>query len=784
MGGAPVILCALAAGLGISAYFAWSPISLLLPFLCALLWLPLRSSPVAPLVIVAFFATLGFCLASLQSTPPLRGDHIASFVSEDVLAVEGTVLSISSRPEGAWNIEVAAEKIARHNEAAAVRGTVRLTVKEGEPHFLPGERVRFRSRLKQPRLFGTPGEFDFPRHLAARGIHVTAFIPDFRNIAVFADQESGFSLERWRRSIAQTIDSALDPVAAPLVRALVIGDKGGISPEQRHILSRGGVSHLFSISGLHLGLVALFFFAGARFFYVRSETLLLLSPPSRALPPLLILPLLGYFLLSGSALPTMRAFLAAAGGALLFLAGRHTPSLKMLATIAFFVLLAHPLALFEPSFQLSFAGVLGIIVLVPRWSRRLESLPLVALRPAQLMLTTLAATLTTAPLVLLHFHLVAPAGLLTNLAAVPLVGFFAVPLGLVGALFSPWFAEGATLLFRACAAILQFVLACVELAISLPWLAGWRYHPSLLQVAGASILTLALLLPAGRSRFPMRGVVATFALLVIICPVPSPSALTVTALSVGQGDATLLSRPGGRHYLIDGGGLYGTSFDTGERLVAPALGRLGVRSLEAVILTHDHPDHSKGLVYILRHFPVRAFWSPAPLEELNTDLREAIAESGVSTLLFAPGWSILENGDDEALALYAPFEDGLLNDTSLVVYARLGSEGVLLTGDLESAGVRELVAAETPPGPVTLLKLPHHGSRRSEPQRLLDNYGPKLGFASAGFANIYRFPHAEVVQEMEMRNLPMYTTSTEGTLRFRSTGDDWRVQRWHRGIFR
>ncbi len=782
--GLPFILGAFATGIALSAYLPWSAPLLSLPFLSAVLWLALRSSRGAALIAAVFFVSSGFCLGALQEAPPAGGAHVAALASEDILAVQGRVLSIASRPEEAWNIDVAVESISRRGEAAVVRGTVRLTVREGEPHFLPGETIRFRSRLRTPRLFGTPGEFDFPRFLAARDIHATAFVQHMRDIAPFApEQGRGPSIERWRRSIARTIDDALDPASAPLVRALVIGDKGGISPEQRTVLARGGVSHLFSISGLHLGLVALFFFSAARFFYIRSERLLLLSPPARFLPPTLIAPLLVYLLLSGSAFPTLRAFLAAAATALLFLVGRHTPALKLLTAVAFIVLLAHPLALFEASFQLSFAGVLGIVVLVPRWSRPIEHLPAVILRPAQLMMTTLAATVATAPFVLLHFSLVAPAGLLTNMLAVPLIGFLCVPLGLAGALLSPWFAEGAHLLFRACAAILQFVLGVVELAVSAPGLTGWRYHPTLAEVAGAATLVLALLLPATRTRFPVRATIAAVSLLLILLPSPSPRTLTVTALSVGQGDATLLSLRDGRHYLIDGGGLYGSRFDTGERLVAPALGRFGVRSLEAVILTHDHPDHSKGLVYVLDHFPVRAFWSGAPVEELNPELRAAIARSGVTTIIFSPGWYIFEEGED-ALALYAPFEDGLLNDTSLVLYARQGGNGVLLTGDLESAGVRELIAAEAPPGPVTLLKLPHHGSRGSEPHLLLDHLEPHIGFASAGFANVYRLPHAEVKEAMRLRGLPMYSTNVDGTVRFRAMQEGWRSARWQRGIFR
>jgi competence protein ComEC len=783
----PFFLLSYTAGLGCAPFLNFSLLLTAIPLAVAALWFMVRRYRWAGLLLVAFFWTLGVSLYHLQTTPPRDPDHVRSFICEKKLAVEGTVLSVSSRPLQRSVIDLQARRVVSEGIAVSVKGKIRLYTYEGNPQVHPGDDIRFLSPLRAPRSFGTPGEFDFPRHLAYQGIFVTAYVPHAADLVPLGSKRMGkaaFLVERQRTVIGQFIDRAVEPSLAPLVRALVIGDKGGITSEQRNLMARGGVSHLFAISGLHLGLIALFLYTGARFLYCRFEPLLLFGPPRRYLPILLVPLLLIYLLLTGNAIPTLRAFLMTLVGALLFFYARRTPPLKLLAAVAFLILCADPLAFFEVSFQLSFAGVLGILVLMPRWSAGLTATSRPLRWVATLFLATLAATITTTPLALFHFHLLAPAGLFTNLAAVPLIGFVAVPMGLCGAVLSPFWPFAAAMLLQGCGLTIQAVLEIIEWAIGFPALEGLKIYCSPLQISGTFLLTLTLLLPAGTFWWrcsKMLLLVTATALLFL--PPSVPAGLTVTALSVGQGDAILLSRQDGRHYLIDGGGLPSKTFDVGERLVAPALGWMGVRSLEAVILTHDHPDHRKGLLHILEHFPVKAFWSSAPLNELHFPLQKVLLKKNIPVVLFPPGWTVLDKTGEEALSVFAPRqEEEALNDRSLVLYARRGKDGVLLTGDLEERGVAQLIAATTF-HQVTLLKVPHHGSRKSSPELLLNHLKPELAFVSLGAGNCYGFPHERVVASIRQRKIPFYRTDLCGSLKFLTRGSGWQAQRWEKGVF-
>lgn len=780
------LLLAYAAGLCCAPFLNIDPFFFAIPPIVAVLWLVLRHRRPAPVLLLAFFFSLGPGLYGLRTMAPEDVGHIRNFVTEQPVALEGLVRAVVRRPQERSTIDLEARKVVSGSIAAPVHGRVRVHAEGPGLRARPGDTARFLTRLRAPRPFGTPGEFDYARFLADRDIFVTAHVRHAEDIAVLADREPPnlpTLIERRRENVADLIDSRLTPATAALVRALAIGDKGGLTQEQRDLMSRGGVAHLFAISGLHLGLIAFLLYAAGFFCYRRSEVLLRLGPPSRNLPPLLLPLLLAYLLLTGSALPTLRAFLMTVAGVLLYCGARRTPPLKLLASTAFLILLAEPLALFRPAFQLSFAGILGIMVLLPRWREKLAKLPVLLRRPATLVAATLAATLTTTPLVLYHFHMLATAGPIANLIAVPAIGLVAVPLALGGVLLSFAWPGTAIALFSACGTICQAVLAVVGRLVALPGLTGWRLYPTPLQIAGAALLTAAVLLGGNLPRLGAKRLLLLSAGLALLFFHLPASGLNVTDLSVGQGESILLSF-NDAYYLIDGGGLYSDTFDVGERLVAPALGRLGVKTLKAVILTHDHPDHRKGLVHVLNYFPTEAFWSAIPESELHPSLQQAIARRKIPVRRFRPGWTRLLESDERNLAIFVPDQRQVsLNDRSLVLYARRGRDGILLTGDLEAAGVRQLLS-RPPPGPVTLLKLPHHGSRHSDPQLLFRRFGPEAAFASAGIGNPYHLPHKSVVDDLRSRGIDFYRTDMDGSLRFVSRGQGWQASHWQKGLFR
>jgi len=237
--------------------------------------------------------------------------------------------------------------------------------------------------------------------------------------------------------------------------------------------------------------------------------------------------------------------------------------------------------------------------------------------------------------------------------------------------------------------------------------------------------------------------------------------------------------------LIDGGGFYSDRFDVGERLLAPAFGELGIRELDAVVLTHDDIDHRKGLVFILKHFTVKEFVTGIQIDDLNYILRNVLMEKHIPIRLIPKGWSSLPFWQEGELQAYNGTSDTCSdNDASLVLYMDLAAgNGLLLTGDLEALGVENLLAAGIP-GRVSLLKLPHHGSRFSVVGKLFDQLEPSLCLVSSGYQNRYHLPAQSVLDDLTKRQIPLYRTDLDGTLRACSVDGGWQVTHWENGLFR
>ncbi|MDT8421006.1 MAG: DNA internalization-related competence protein ComEC/Rec2 [Desulfuromonadales bacterium] len=788
----PVSVClvAYAAGLlwggflrpGVPHALFWS-----LPFFTALCWYLCRNMQIAALICLSLTLLLiGLLRVPFHLYPAEDSSRIHTYSGPSPVVVEGEVLRVTARGPGKSSVDVAAQLVSSQGIATRVAGPVRLYLDNGYPELLYGDRIRFRSRLRRLRMFGTPGEFDQPRHLAYSGIRVTAYLSDAGSIVKLGAAAASpmRRLARWKLQCGRMIDRSVPEGPAALVRALTLGDRGSISGDQRRLLARTGVAHLFAISGLHMGLLALFGYQALLWGYRRFPGLLRWQPPQRVLPLLLLPLLLAYLALTGDALSTRRAFALCCCAAVLLAWRRRVAPMQLLTSVAFLFLLLEPLALWQASFQLSFAGVAGILCWKRYWLLPTVKLPGIFKKFLQIVLITLAANLATMPLVLLNFHLLSLAGLVNNLFAIPMVTLLAVPAGLAGLLLtncSQFLAETG---FVLCGKVLELTLKCAESVAEIPALDAAHLFLSPAQLIGITGCALTLLLPWKRVVVPCLLLICLGGWAYADLTVRGVD-LALTAFSVGQGESMLLTLKGGRHLLVDGGGLHSDSFDVGERLLAPALGQLGVKQLEAILLTHDHPDHRKGLIYILDHFPVKEFWWPLDGKLLNDDLREALLRHNIPVRRFSRGWTeVVTAAADLELFCYVPDQESVMpNDRSVVLYARHGQDGLLLTGDLERSGTAMLLDGGIP-GPVTLLKLPHHGSRNSGSHLLLQTLKPQIALVSAGYRNHYRFPADEVVGEVLELEAELYRTDLHGTVRFVSDGQGWLVKRWENGLFR
>lgn len=750
--------------------------------LLLLAWALLRHSPWSTLPLLGMLLLAGLTNANHALNRPAQRQHISSFANSQPIAVEARVVFAERRNLGGYRLVADALRVFDKSAAKKTSGKILLYIEQGESRARPGQIIRWRSKLRRPSGFGNPGEFDYPLYLAAQGIHVTGFIPSGGDLVIIVNhpQRQDAVLGNLRLDLAASIRSSVPQEQAGLMLSLLLGLKGEVTQAQRKILSESGIAHLFAISGLHFGLLALLLYRVCRWFYTRSTRLLLHLPPQKILPVLLLVPLAGYLLLTGNAWATRRAYLMVGLVALLFAYGRRTSTFSLLASVALCLLICNPLALFQPGFQLSFAGVAAILAWLPGWQRQLVGLPKIIRWPIMLILTTLAATLGTVPATLWHFHIFAPAGIIANLFAVPLVAWGAVPLGLAGMAMLPIATPTAELLLLTAAWIVKITLAGAESISQAAWLTAVPVYMTTAKLILLIGVLLAILpLAAVRRRAICRVVILLMTAAAAFLLQVRPANFQVVALSVGQGDATLVSLADDVHYLVDGGGLPGSNIDPGERLIAPALGRIGVDHLEGVILTHNHPDHASGLTYIIERFPVEQFYHAANLSELDAELHQALRRRDVPIAKIDEGWACIQQDALQELCLFVPDQSAAdMNERSIAVYARHRDRGVMLTADMGQDGLRQILASGVP-GDISLLKMPHHGSRYAAPALFLEHLTPTAAFVSVGRDNPYGFPHIETVEACARRQIPLYRTDLMGMLRFHLQDGHWQPLHVH-----
>lgn len=686
------------------------------------------------------------------------------------------------------------EEVARDGQAQ--RATGRLWLRLGGPPkepLLPGDRVHFRAQLRAPRGFAEPEAPDPARHFAARGLVAVAGLPSPAALVRLAGQER-WCLERpvarwrqrwliWLRSKSSAPSSSLEGEAAGLMASLLLGERAAVSRSLEHDFRIAGVSHVLSVSGLHLAIASYLLFTGLRRLLVRIEPLARRVAVRRvaalaALPAVVL-----YTLLTGAQVATVRACIVAvlylAGAALL----RPTAAGSTLAMAALVILGASPLALFDPSFQLSFAAALGCIVVAPRLPGRGPEgsglAPRIARGALALVRVSLATLATTAPISAWHFAQVAPAGLLSNLLVVPFAELWVLPLGLGACALGELpgvFGSLAHVVLGCAGGGAALMIRGVRVIASLPGLGelGHVPPPTWLECVAWYGGLLGLVL-AGRRAWRIGllcGLVLGGSLTwrLVLAPRWDP-ALTVTFLDVGQGDAALVELPGGVTLLVDGGGSFDPGFDPGAQVLVPWLERRGVRRLDAVVLTHPHPDHANGLAAVVARFPTREIWTNGARSRLPGLLRlqEAAAERGVPVV--RPHGLVAGSARVEVLH---PLVDGEVrvlpawseNDGSIVLRILYGGRAVLLAGDIEARAEARLVASGHPLA-ADVLKAPHHGSRTSSTPRFVEQVRSGVVVFSVGDQNRWGFPAPLVDARWRAAGARTYRTDRDGAVTVR-----------------
>jgi competence protein ComEC len=679
-----------------------------------------------------------------------------------------------------------------------VSGKVRVSVREETAVIGYGDAIRMVGKIFIPRGFNNPGGFDYPAFLAQNNIFYTVSVKDCTKILILRHGSGIFrTIQNWRERIRQSILASTSGPGSAILQAMIIGEEGRLTDDLRDQFMAAGVTHIISISGSHLGMVAILCFGVLRsLLFLMPERYyhrLTLTVDPKKIAAWLTLPLvIFYTLLAGGQVATIRSLILISAGLLALILDRNHALMHALAIAALIILLANPQAIFDISFQLSYLSVLAIGYVVTFWN----DLELTArntlhkLRNNALLLVTISfsTSLATGPLVAHYFNQVSLAGMISNLIIVPFAGMVVVPLGLLSAILSLFLGR------LPLAGINQIVCnGFVSVVAFFSHLPIAEFHPpapgALWLMLYAIFLfslgsyardrILARFKPLERSsrtrKLPLALMTFSGTTLVLLLAFPflSNNRTEISFPDVGQGDCALIQLGSGKTILIDGGGTYDNRFDIGRRVVAPYLWNRGVHTIDLVILSHPHPDHMNGLKFILSKFNVKEVWESALDPDLPgyEEFRKIIAERSIARKTVSAENVPVELGEAHLRVLHpsrtftAHAHQAYLaeNNRSLVVRITFDKKAFLFTGDI-GAEAEQLLVRTSRDLKCDLLKVPHHGSNSSSSTVFLSKMHPEIAVVTCGRGNTYGHPSDKVLARYAHLGTQVRRTDHDGAV--------------------
>lgn len=748
--------------------------------------------------IFALFLPLGLLLFAGHHGGSYKSQNIGEFTNSGKVTVEGIVLSRADKGAGK-RIGISVDTLFKEDESLRLNGNILLTIASGGDSVLPGDRIRFFGHLKRPRNFGNPGGFDYEAYLEERGIYATSFLPDDRQLALMGDANPFWqALYNFRKRTKKAIFAAASGDAAAVISAITLGNKGWMGDALADSFRKSGTAHLFAISGLHMGIVAYFFFYLFRWLLSRSERLLLGNSAAKLAALLTMIPLSVYLLASGMATSAVRAYIMVSVFLLSLIVERKGEVFNTLSAAALIILFIWPTALFEIGFQLSFITVIAIVYMVPRLEEIFLPAPEEEMGKKKMdnalmrkffvfIFVSIAASIGSAPLIAHYFMELSLVAVFSNLFLIPLLGFMAVPLASLG-LFSSLFSVQLASLFFIPAALLSDLAIFISSYISaFPFASILVSPPGVGEIVFYYIFLIVV--------FKLRG--KTFLSAALIIPFVfvslsfldasadhSKGKLEVNFLSVGQGESTLISFPNGKAMLIDGGGFYNNSFDTGKMIIMPYLLTRGIKKIDYLVLTHPHPDHMYGLLHLLKEFDIGEFWlTDGPeIDEIQRDIMDIAQKKVIKKRLLSDDTAdmIIGGAKIEILNPTLGFSEGAddnsrINNQSIVMRVVYGDIAFMLTGDLEIEGeIKILLDGRSIKADV--IKVPHHGSLTSSSSEFLKEVSPGYAVFSVGHQNRFRFPREEVVNRYLDEGARILRTDIHGAVSFVTDGKSLKME--------
>jgi competence protein ComEC len=576
--------------------------------------------------------------------------------------------------------------------------------------------------------------------------------------------------DRQRSSLNRYISGRFSGDSAAFISALTTGDTADLSYEARDAFNATGLAHILSISGTHFGMFSVMLFGLFGFFikrlpYRHLQRLTIYLSPTQAAALLSIPFMIMYLGISGGSIPAVRSFIMIN----LFLFGllidRKGFWLNSLLFAAVVLTAWAPEVTANLSFQLSFIAVFFIGFALEKKAPDSDSeAPVPEEKRVRILryiknavALSAAASLGTAPLAAYYFHYVSLVSPLSNLVVVPLVGFVLIPLSLISSFSYIFSGHYIFAPFVSASSDLTITLVKIFAAIPFAELKVPSFPPVLCILFYTGFL---LYLASGRNKKMFALPFLPFCAYAILI-ISEKKELSVTFMDVGQGDSAVIELPDRKTLVIDTG-------RTGKESAA-ILNLLGKREIDALVLTHSHPDHTGGMEYLMKKFRVKELWDNGRIiypPELHINASRRTLERG--DIVEGPGYSIAVLHPYKEFYTMSEGSYSEENSSSLVLKVKGGKRSFLLAGDIEEEAeedishLKALLSSD-------VIKIPHHGSRTSAADDFLGEVSPSVAVISVGRDNSFGHPSEDVLQKLEGKRI--LRTDLDGAVKISEKGE-------------
>ncbi|MHC4926458.1 MAG: ComEC/Rec2 family competence protein [Planctomycetota bacterium] len=746
---------------------------------------------------VLLFASVGMIrLASVQCRGPR---HISRLLNQDrcLATVRGQVVSpvlvnqsgdmFSTIPwlNSQSSFYLQTNKVHTADGWQDTTGRVRVQVSDIVTHIRPGQAVQIYCWLDSFSSPANPGQFDLSNHMSLRGVYTSASVSGKEGIEIIDDSTN--ILANLRRCFYRfASDSLLDDTmtdtdAAALSSALLLGRRFDLKPELIAAFQQTNLSHFISLSGMHVAILA-----GSLWMLLKRMQL-----PKRPRAMLCIILILLFAMVVPPRAPTMRAIFLSCFFFASELFYRRINPLNTLALSAIVLLYARPYDLFSAGWQLSFLSVFGIIVfyksvhyaltdklffpLVILFQGRLIVLQHLFYRAVELLAIGFSAWIVISPLLLYYFGQVNPLSPLWTtltvlfIALILYAGFWKIALASL-------LPTAAALLGLVLNILAQILEAIVTLLAKIDWLSLTAHRPGLTLILTLyGLLILFWLVPYRRRRikqFSLAVLAICFCLPFInsrLRPLTNDT-LEMTCLSVGHGQAVVLSTPCGLNFLFDGGSI--THQHLARKTISPFLQSASIFGLDGVWISHGDLDHINGIPHLAATVPIAHLYANAALIEnsqrpsLEKQFTDSLAELSLTlepvTDYTTDTFRIRSLWPDKNTTVKAGISE---NDVSQVLLIAYAGKTILLCGDIE-AYAQERLLEKYPTLKPDVMVLPHHGSTNNLNPEFVEKLSPSAVITSCSTRHAPR-----AWQPPEDSGIQAFYTATDGAVTVKIKAD-------------